>query len=67
MLPKKEAMSIDKEIEKLEKHMGGIKDMDRLPGAIYIVDPKKEYIAVNEAKKAGHSDRRHRRHELRSR
>jgi small subunit ribosomal protein S2 len=53
VLPKKEALSIDREIEKLERNLGGIKGMDRLPGAIYIVDPKKEYIAVNEAKKLG--------------
>ena len=53
VLPKKEALSIDREIVKLERHLGGIKNMDRLPGAIYIVDPKKEYIAVNEAKKLG--------------
>ena len=52
-LPKKEAIGIDKEIAKLEKNIGGIKSMDRLPGAIYIVDPKKEYIAVKEAKKLG--------------
>jgi len=53
VLPKKEAFGIEKEIEKLEKNIGGIKTMDRLPGALYIVDPKKEYIAVNEAKKLG--------------
>ncbi|HUJ88567.1 MAG TPA: 30S ribosomal protein S2 [Syntrophorhabdales bacterium] len=53
VLPKKEAISVDKEIDKLERNLGGIKGMDRLPGAIYIVDPKKEYIAVNEAKKLG--------------
>lgn len=53
MLPKKETISIDKEILKLEKNIDGIKDMERLPGAMYIVDPKKEYIAVNEAKKLG--------------
>ena len=53
VLPKKEAIGIDKEIQKLERNIGGIKDMDRLPGALYIVDPKKEYIAVNEAKKLG--------------
>jgi small subunit ribosomal protein S2 len=53
VLPKKEALSIDREILKLERHIGGIKGMDKLPGAIYIVDPKKEYIAVNEAKKLG--------------
>ncbi len=53
MLPKKEAIGIDKEIAKLERNIGGIKGMDRLPGALYIVDPRKEYIAVNEAKKLG--------------
>lgn len=53
VLPKKEAIGIDKEIAKLEKNIGGIKGMDRLPGAIYVVDPKKEYIAVSEAKKLG--------------
>jgi len=53
MLPKKEAIGIEKEIEKLEKNIGGIKGMERLPGAIYVVDPKKEYIAVKEAKKLG--------------
>lgn len=53
MLPKKEAIKIDRQIEKLEKNLGGIKGMDRLPGVLYIVDPKKEYIAVKEAKKLG--------------
>ncbi len=53
VLPKKEAIGIEKEIEKLEKNIGGIKGMERLPGAIYVVDPKKEQIAVNEAKKLG--------------
>ncbi|MBP6941553.1 MAG: 30S ribosomal protein S2 [Syntrophorhabdaceae bacterium] len=53
VLPKKEAFGIEKEIDKLERNIGGIKAMDRLPGALYIVDPKKEYIAVNEAKKLG--------------
>ena len=53
VLPKKEAIGIEKEIEKLEKNIGGIKGMERLPGALYVVDPKKEYIAVKEAKKLG--------------
>lgn len=52
-LPKKEAISIERTIEKLERNLGGIKNMDRLPGALYIVDPKKEHIAVKEAKKLG--------------
>jgi small subunit ribosomal protein S2 len=53
VLPKKEAIGIEKERLKLEKNIGGIKGMERLPGAVYIVDPKKEYIAVAEAKKLG--------------
>lgn len=46
---KKEALELEREREKLEKNLGGIKDMSRLPGAIFIVDPNKEAIAVNEA------------------
>ncbi len=61
VLPKKEAIGIEREIEKLERNIGGIKGMERFPGAIYVVDPKKEYIAVNEAKKLGIL-RRHRRY-----
>jgi len=53
MLSKKEGLSIDRQIEKLERNIGGIKGIDRLPGLLYIVDPKKEYIAVKEAKKLG--------------
>lgn len=53
VLPKKEALEIERQIEKLQKYYGGIRGMDRLPGALYIVDPKKEYIAVREAKKLG--------------
>ena len=50
---KKEALKMEKELVKLEKALGGIKDMDELPGAVFIVDPKKESIAVKEAKKLG--------------
>ena len=53
MLPKKEVIKLRLEIEKLEKFMGGIKDMKELPGALFIVDPRKERIAVAEAKKLG--------------
>ena len=42
-----------REIEKLEKFLGGIKTMDKLPGALFVVDPRKEKIAVSEAKKLG--------------
>jgi len=50
---KKEALKMEKELAKLEKTLGGIKDMDELPGAVFIVDPKKETIAVKETKKLG--------------
>jgi len=50
-LSKKEALEIDREIEKLEYNLGGIKDMQKLPGLIYIIDPRKERIAAAEAKK----------------
>ncbi len=53
LLPKKEVIGLELEIEKLEKFLGGIQDMDRIPGALFIVDPKKERIAVQEAKKLG--------------
>ena len=53
LLPKKEVIKLNLEIEKLEKFLGGIKDMKELPGALFIVDPRKERIAVAEAKKLG--------------
>ena len=53
LLPKKEVIKLNLEIEKLEKFLGGIKDMNELPGALFIVDPRKEKIAVAEAKKLG--------------
>ena len=52
-LPKKEVIKLNLEIEKLEKFLGGIKEMKKLPGALFIVDPRKEKIAVAEAKKLG--------------
>ncbi len=51
ILPKKEVIGLRGEIEKLEKFLGGIKDMKKIPGAMFIVDPRKERIAVAEAKK----------------
>jgi len=51
VLPKKEVILLKKEMEKLEKNLGGIKEMDKLPGVIFLVDPKKERIAILEAKK----------------
>ncbi len=53
LLPKKEVIKLNLEIEKLEKFLGGIKDMKDIPGALFIVDPRKERIAVAEAKKLG--------------
>jgi small subunit ribosomal protein S2 len=53
VLPKKEVIEIKKEWEKLEKNLGGIKDMKNLPDAIFIVDPKKERICVQEAHTLG--------------
>ena len=51
VLPKKEVIEIRKEQERLEKFLGGIKDMPRIPDVIFIVDPRKERIAVQEAQK----------------
>ena len=53
LLPKKEVASLIKEMNDLERNYGGIKTMDRLPDAVFIVDPRKEHIAVLEAKKLG--------------
>ena len=51
LLPKKEVVKLNLEIEKLEKYLGGIKEMKKLPGALFIVDPRKERNAVAEARK----------------
>ena len=53
LLPKKEVLQLEKERNRLEKSLGGIKAMDRLPGAVFIVDIKKERIAVHETRKLG--------------
>ena len=53
VLPKKEVILLKKEMEKLEKNLGGIKNMEELPGVMFIVDPKKERIGILEAKKLG--------------
>ncbi|MBM7581410.1 small subunit ribosomal protein S2 [Caldicoprobacter guelmensis] len=53
VLPKKEVIRLRAEKEKLEKNLGGIKEMRELPGAVFIVDPKKEHIAVREARILG--------------
>ncbi|MBM7613690.1 30S ribosomal protein S2 [Alkaliphilus hydrothermalis] len=53
VLPKKEVIQLRNEMEKLEKFLGGIKDMTDLPEAIFVVDPRKERIAIKEAHKLG--------------
>lgn len=52
-MPKKEALLITRELAKLERNLGGIRDMERLPEAIFVLDTKKEHIAVAEARKVG--------------
>ena len=52
-LPKKEVLKLRKEQEKLQKNLGGIKEMKRIPDAIFIIDPKKERICISEAKALG--------------
>ena len=53
VLPKKEVINLKKEQEKLEKNLGGIKEMKKLPDAIFVVDPKKESICIQEAQSLG--------------
>lgn len=53
LLVKKETVKLDKEKDKLEKVLGGIKNMNELPGLLFVIDPKKESIAVSEARKLG--------------
>ncbi len=52
-LPKKEVAALEREREKLEKNLGGVKQLARLPGAVFVIDPKKEAIAVHEANRLG--------------
>ena len=52
-LPKKEVASLEREREKLEKNLGGVKDLSRLPGCLFVIDTKKEHIAVHEANRLG--------------
>ena len=53
MLPKKEVIKLMGEMEKLEKYLGGVKKMNKLPGALFVVDPRKEHNAISEARKLG--------------
>jgi small subunit ribosomal protein S2 len=52
-LPKKEVAGLERERQKLERNLGGIKDLNRLPGALFVIDPKKEHIAIHEASRLG--------------
>ena len=51
MLPKKEVIKLSNEIAKLEKYLGGVQDMKKLPGALFVIDPRKEHNAIAEARK----------------
>ncbi|MEW5721651.1 MAG: 30S ribosomal protein S2 [Thermodesulfobacteriota bacterium] len=51
--PKKEILSLERQMQKLRKNLGGIKEMDRLPGALFVIDPRREKIATHEARKLG--------------
>ena len=51
LLPKKEVIKLQLEMQKLEKYLGGVKDMKKLPGALFVVDPRKEHNAIAEARK----------------
>jgi small subunit ribosomal protein S2 len=53
LLPKKEVIKLKAEREKLEKNLGGIKEMKKLPDALFVVDTRKEHLAISEAKKLG--------------
>ncbi len=53
VLPKKEVIQLRHEMNKLQKFLGGIKSMKKLPGALFVIDPRKEHIAVQEARKLG--------------
>ncbi len=53
VLPKKEVILLKKEMEKLQRNLGGIKEMEKIPEVMFVVDPKKERIAILEAKKLG--------------
>ena len=64
---KKEMLNVTREREKLDKALGGIKDMGGTPDLLFVIDTNKESIAIKEAQEARHSDRGDRRHQLRSR
>ena len=66
-MPKREALQHTRELEKLSRNLGGIANLERLPNAVFVIDTKKEHIAVTEARKFGTPGRGGRRHQLRPR
>ena len=66
-MPKREALQHTRELEKLTRNLGGIADLDRLPNAVFVIDTKKEHIAVTEARKLGPPGGGRGRHQLRPR
>jgi small subunit ribosomal protein S2 len=52
-LPKKEVAQLEREREKLDKNLGGVKNLNKLPGCVFVIDPKKEHIAIHEATRLG--------------
>ena len=66
-MSKKEGLKVRRDLAKLERNLGGIKNLEKLPSAVFVIDTKKEHIAVTEANRLAHPGRRGRRHQLRSR
>ena len=66
LLPTREQMNLLAELKKLETNLGGVSDMDRLPAAVFVIDPRREAIVIKEARKLKLPDRGAGRHQLRS-
>ena len=67
LMSKKEGLKVRRDLAKLERNLGGIKHLEKLPSVIFVIDTKKEHIAVTEAQPPAHPRRRGRRHQLRPR
>ena len=65
--PRRKALKVSRELEKLERNLGGIRNMSKLPDAVFVIDTKKEHIARHRGQPARHPGRRRRRHQLRPR
>ena len=66
-MPKKEGLKVRRDLAKLDRNLGGIKNLEKLPSVVFVIDTKKEHIAVTEANRLQHPGRRGRRHQLRPR